>query len=116
MTKEEYFDRKDELGKQYKLIDDEMDKIGFGEYNDGSGDFGTRRLYKEGDRLVFEIMIMDMCQEYWTNEYPDNQFYGLKHRHNNDFTSVEIKSVKDLHTFLSDGENYSFVLNKPWKT
>lgn len=115
MTEEEYLKRKPEIEAQYKLIDDKMDELGFGGYNDGSGDFGTRRYCKSGPdtpavdgEMVWVVMIMDMYQEYWTNEYPDAQFYG---KTNHPLQWVDIETPEELVAFISKEENHSFKIN-----
>jgi len=96
MTEQEYLKKKPELDRQYKLIDDKMDELGFSEYHDGSGDFGKRRL---GNIVIW---IMDMVPEYWDNEYPDNQFLfrGKTNKQDKWITSAEdlvdlIKAVRE---------------------
>ena len=74
MTKEEYAKQKDSIDREYRLIDNWMNSRGYGKYKDGSGDYGTRRLYKH-KKLVSEIVIYDMVPCCWTGEYPDIRFY-----------------------------------------
>lgn len=55
-------------------MDEILDKLGFGEYNDGAGDYGERRLYKDG-KIICKVIIMDMVKDYWTNELPEYEYY-----------------------------------------
>lgn len=74
MTKEEYIKEKASIDREYSLINDWMNNRGYGKYRDGSGDYGTRRLYQQ-KTLVSEIVIYDMTPCNWTGEYPDVRFY-----------------------------------------
>jgi len=104
MTEEEYLKRKPELDRQYKIIDDEMDRQKFTEYKDGAGDFGKRRFIDDDNR-GFEVMIMDMVPEYWDNSYPDHQFYGMT---KDARKWVPINTIDELRAFISNPENSNY--------
>ena len=61
------------LDKEYEVIDKILDILGYSEYQDGTGDYGVRRLINNQGTLISEVVINDMCAI--RGEYPDCQFY-----------------------------------------
>ena len=53
-------------------MDEVLDKLGFAPYNDGSGDYGDRRLISNNK---IRVIIMDMVEDYWTGELPECEYY-----------------------------------------
>ena len=49
------------LDKEYKLIDKILNVLGYSEYQDGTGDYGVRRLINNQGTLISEVVINDMC-------------------------------------------------------
>jgi len=75
MTEEEYLHKKTTLDKQYDELSSLMDVMGYSKYQDGTGDYGTRRLFVKG-ALVSTIRILDMVPVF--NDYPDGQFLNVE--------------------------------------
>ena len=86
---------KDSIDQQYKVIDDYLDVLGFSPYQDGSGDYGERRLWI--DDVLYRIWIHDMVGDYWSNEYPDNQFYLQIGK---DFSRHPFETIEELNSLL----------------
>jgi hypothetical protein len=61
------------LDKEYEIIDKILDIMGYSEYQDGTGDYGVRRLRNNQGDLISEVLINDMHAI--RGEYPDFQFY-----------------------------------------
>jgi len=61
------------LDKEYEVIDKILNVLGYSEYQDGTGDYGVRRLINNQGTLISEVVINDMCAI--RGEYPDFQFY-----------------------------------------
>lgn len=75
-------------------MDEVLDKLGFGEYTDGAGDYGERRVYKDG-KLKCRVVIMDMVEDYWSGELPEHEYYFV-----DDNKWEPIESEQDLLNFL----------------
>ena len=87
MTEKEYLEQKEQLDNFYQKINEELDNLGFGIYNDGSGDYGERRLIKN-NIVICIIIINDMVADYF-GDYPDFIFYDKTN-------DIVIKSLEDL--------------------
>jgi hypothetical protein len=89
-----------------RLMGDFMDVLGFTTYQDGAGDFGERRYYRE-DR-AFSIRIMDEPHSFC--EYPEGVYLAYNDTH----VEKWITSPYELCVWINNNENGSFYLNDPF--